>query len=82
MSYYPQNQFLAAESVDFIVTGNKRHFPPRVYGAIRVVNAAQMLDRITLGRGRAIEVCGSSALPDQIAFKFGYTCKYNHDQAA
>jgi len=45
------DKFLAcakAASVDFIVTGNKRHFPPRACGAIRVVNAAQLLDRITL----------------------------------
>lgn len=37
-----------AAAVDFIVTGNKRHFPPRACGAIRVVNAAELLDRITL----------------------------------
>jgi len=45
------DKFLAcakAANVDFIVTGNKRHFPPRACGAIRVVNAAQLLDRITL----------------------------------
>jgi len=44
-------KFLAcakAAGVDFIVTGNKRHFPPRACGAIRVVNAAGLLDRITL----------------------------------
>jgi putative PIN family toxin of toxin-antitoxin system len=44
-------KFLAcakAAGVDFIVTGNKRHFPPRACGAIRVVNAAELLDRITL----------------------------------
>jgi predicted nucleic acid-binding protein len=45
------DKFLAcakAASVDFIVTGKKRHFPSRACGAIRVVNAAQLLDRITL----------------------------------
>jgi uncharacterized protein len=45
------DKFLAcakAANVDFIVTGNKRHFPTRTCGAIRVVNAAQLLDRITL----------------------------------
>ena len=30
------------------VTGNKRHFPPGACGAVRVVNAAELLDRITL----------------------------------
>ncbi|MBV8773172.1 MAG: PIN domain-containing protein [Deltaproteobacteria bacterium] len=45
------DKFLAcakAGRVDFIVTGNKRHFPSRASGPIRVVNAAQLLDRITL----------------------------------
>lgn len=45
------NKFLAcakAAGVDFIVTGNKRHFPQPACGAIRVVNAAELLDRITL----------------------------------
>jgi len=32
----------------FIVPGNKRHFPPRSCGTIRIVNAAELLDRITL----------------------------------
>jgi uncharacterized protein len=44
-------KFLAcakAAGVDFIVTGNKRHFPQRACGAIRVVNAAELLDRIML----------------------------------
>jgi uncharacterized protein len=44
-------KFLAcakAAGIDFIVTGNKRHFPPQACGAIRVVNAAELLDRITL----------------------------------
>jgi uncharacterized protein len=44
-------KFLACAKVamvDFIVTGNKRHFPPKVCKAIRVVNAAELLDRITL----------------------------------
>ena len=45
------DKFLAcakAAGVDFIVTGNKRHFPQRACGAIRVVNGAELLDRITL----------------------------------
>jgi putative PIN family toxin of toxin-antitoxin system len=45
------NKFLAcakAAGVDFIVSGNKRHFPQRACGDIRVVNAAELLDRITL----------------------------------
>ena len=33
---------------DFIVTGNKRHFPDTPYGSARVVNAAELLDRIAL----------------------------------
>jgi uncharacterized protein len=44
-------KFLAcakAAGVDFIVTGNKRHFPPRSCGTIRIVKAAELLDRITL----------------------------------
>ena len=42
------DKFLAcarAAGADFIVTGNKRHFPPRACGAIRVANAAELLDR-------------------------------------
>lgn len=38
---------LAAEA-DFIVTGNKRHFPDSPYGRARVVSAGELLDRITL----------------------------------
>lgn len=44
-------KFLAcakAAGADFIVTGNKRDFPPQACGAIRVVNAAELLERITL----------------------------------
>jgi putative PIN family toxin of toxin-antitoxin system len=33
---------------EFLVTGNKRHFPPEVCGNVRVVNASELLDRITL----------------------------------
>lgn len=33
---------------DYLVTGNKRHFPEGIYGAARVVNASELLDRITL----------------------------------
>ena len=33
---------------DFIVTGNKRDFPGSPYGTTRVVNAAELIDRITL----------------------------------
>jgi putative PIN family toxin of toxin-antitoxin system len=45
------DKFLACAKtggVDFIVTGNKRHFPSRACEAVRVVNAAELLDRITL----------------------------------
>ena len=33
---------------DYIVTGNKRHFPEATYGITRVVNAGELLDWITL----------------------------------
>lgn len=33
---------------DFIVTGNKRHFPQASYGSAQVVSAGELLDRITL----------------------------------
>jgi uncharacterized protein len=33
---------------DFIITGNKRHFPEKSYGSAHVVNAGELLDRITL----------------------------------
>lgn len=34
---------------DFLVTGNKRHFPEAQYGTTRVVNASDLLLRITSG---------------------------------
>jgi putative PIN family toxin of toxin-antitoxin system len=37
----------AAKS-DFIITGNKRDFPDSPYGPTRVVNAAELIDQITL----------------------------------
>jgi putative PIN family toxin of toxin-antitoxin system len=37
-----------AAAAEFIVTGNKRHFPDAPYGKIRVVNAGELLDRITV----------------------------------
>ena len=33
---------------EFIVTGNRRHFPQELCGAIRVVNAGELLERIAL----------------------------------
>ena len=36
-----------AASADFIVTGNKRHFPQNKCGRISVVNAAELLDFMT-----------------------------------
>lgn len=36
-----------AAGAEFIVTGNKRDFPDAPYGAIRVVGAGELLDRIT-----------------------------------
>lgn len=44
------DRFLAcagSAGVEFIVTGNKRHFPERL-GTVRVVSAGELLDRITL----------------------------------
>jgi hypothetical protein len=41
-------QCAQAAQADYIVTGNKRHFPAASYGATRVVNAGELLDRITL----------------------------------
>jgi uncharacterized protein len=32
----------------YLVTGNKRHFPPEACGTVRVVSAGELLDRITL----------------------------------
>ena len=37
-----------AGRAEYIVTGNKRHFPQDTCGAVRVVNAGERLDRITL----------------------------------
>ena len=39
-----------AAKADFIVTGNKRHFPDAPYGVTRVVSAGELLDWITLGQ--------------------------------
>ncbi len=36
-----------AAQADFIVTGNKRDFPDSPYGVTRVVNATELIDRIT-----------------------------------
>jgi uncharacterized protein len=36
-----------AAGVDFIITGNKRDFPSKACEPIQVVNAAELLDRIT-----------------------------------
>ncbi len=38
-----------AADAEFIVTGNNRHFPNSPYGRAHVVNAAELLDRITMG---------------------------------
>lgn len=37
-----------AAQADFIVTGNRRHFPDAPYGPTQVVNAGELLARITL----------------------------------
>lgn len=44
----PDNRFLEcaeAASADFLITGNKRHFPP-THGATKIVNAREFLDAI------------------------------------
>jgi putative PIN family toxin of toxin-antitoxin system len=40
-------QCAQAAGGEFIITGNKRHFPDAPYGPTRVVNASEVLDRIT-----------------------------------
>jgi uncharacterized protein len=48
-SHEPDNRFLeCAESAkaDFLVTGNKRHFP-NVWKSVRVVNARELLTLIS-----------------------------------
>jgi putative PIN family toxin of toxin-antitoxin system len=40
-------QCAEAAQADYIVTGNKRDFPESAYGGTRIVNAAELLDRIT-----------------------------------
>lgn len=37
-----------AAQAEYLVTGNKRHFPPDACGAVRIVGAGELLDRITL----------------------------------
>jgi putative PIN family toxin of toxin-antitoxin system len=37
-----------AAQADYIVTGNKRHFPEASYGVTRVASASELLDWITL----------------------------------
>ncbi len=37
-----------AAKAEYIVTGNKRHFPQNACGAVSVVSAGELLDRITL----------------------------------
>lgn len=37
-----------AANAEYIVTGNKRHFPQALCGVIKIVNAAELLDWITL----------------------------------
>jgi len=46
----PTPNFCTAQAAqaDYIVTGNKRDFPEASYGVTRVVNAGELLDRITL----------------------------------
>ena len=37
-----------AAQAEYLVTGNKRHFPPDACGTVRIVGAGELLDRITL----------------------------------
>jgi len=37
-----------AAGAEYLVTGNKRHFPQETCGAVRVVSAGELLDRIAL----------------------------------
>lgn len=37
-----------AARADYLVTGNKRDFPDAPYGPTRVVNAAELIDQLTL----------------------------------
>jgi putative PIN family toxin of toxin-antitoxin system len=41
-------QCAIASLADFLVTGNKRHFPASPYGSTYVVNARELLSQITL----------------------------------
>jgi putative PIN family toxin of toxin-antitoxin system len=41
-------QCAEAALADYVVTGNKRHFPKPAYGVTSVVSAGELLDRITL----------------------------------
>jgi predicted nucleic acid-binding protein len=36
----------AAAQADYLVTGNRRHFPDPLYGSARVVNARELLEHI------------------------------------
>jgi uncharacterized protein len=36
-----------AAQAEYLVTGNKRHFPSEACGTVRVVSAGELLDRIT-----------------------------------
>ena len=37
-----------AAGADYLVTGNRRDFPDARYGVTRVVNAAELIDQVTL----------------------------------
>jgi hypothetical protein len=41
-------QCAEAAQADYLVTGNKRHFPEPAYGVTSIVSAGELLDRITL----------------------------------
>ena len=35
-----------ASQADFLVTGNKRHFPAETYGSTRIVSAGELLEKV------------------------------------
>jgi hypothetical protein len=43
-----ENSCAETSQAESIVTGNKRHFPQDLGGAVRIVNAGELLERIAL----------------------------------
>jgi hypothetical protein len=42
------SSLVLSRAADFLVTGNKRHFPQTLQTGTRIVNAAELLEVITL----------------------------------